>query len=236
MIAAALLLLPAGGRAEGGPAEGGATVGVGAKAATLDLSVTGRASHAPDAMRAVLEAVGRARSAAAAQEAVNRMMTMALGEVDHVSGLVAVTGGYSVVPANQDSTEWIARQGMTLRFDAAPDAAAAAPVRALIGRLQQAGLQLQALDGTLSAKTETATRDRAIADAARRLRAEAAGVARALGERVGALRSVRLEAPGVRPVVGMMALKKAVAPAARPGPVEEQVSLSATIELRPGTP
>lgn len=207
------------------------------RAATLDLSVTGRASHAPDAMRARLEAVGRAKSAAEAQSAVNRIMTMALNEVDHIKGLVAVTGGYSVVPANPERTAWLARQGLTLTYDAAPDAAAAAPVRAMLGRLQQAGMQLQALDGTLTAKTASATRETAIADAARRLRAEAASVAKALGKTLGPLRSVRLGGQAIYPALQNRAfMAKAVAPVARPGPVEERVSLSATIELRPASP
>lgn len=200
---------------------------------TLSLSVTGRASHAPDAMYAELEAVGRAAHAAAAQATVNRMMTAALHQTDRIRGLVATTGFYSVTPANQDQTEWIARQSLILRFDAAPDADAAAPVRALLGRLQQSGMQLQSLDGRLSAKTASVTRDHAIEDAASRLHADAERVAKALGETVGPIRSVQLGSQMIRPVFSTMALKaQAVAPIARPGPIEERVSLSATIVLR----
>jgi uncharacterized protein YggE len=111
---------------------------------------------------------------------------------------------------------------------------AAAGLRGLIGQLQHAGARLQSLDGRLSAATAAATRERAIGDAVRRLRAEAQAVARSLGETVGTIRAVQVDGPPVRPVFGgLMVAGRAAPPVARPAAIEERVSLSATIELVP---
>ena len=204
-------------------------------ATTLTLSVTGSARHLPDATAATLEIVGEAPDAAAAQERENRAMAAALHAADGVAGVRATTGGYSVTPADAKRTAWIARQELNLACDAAPaSAAAAAGLRGLIGQLQHAGARLQSLDGRLSAGTAAATRARAIGDAVRRLRAEAQAVARSLGETVGAIRTVQVDGPPVRPVFGgLMVAGRAASPVARPAPIEERVSLSATIELVP---
>lgn len=207
------------------------------KTTTLTLSVTGTARHAPDAMEATLEAVGRAGDAAKAQDAVNRMMAAALHGVDKVKGLTGTTGGYSVVPADPKQDAWIARQSLTLHFDAAPNDGAAAPVRALIGQLQHAGMQLQSLAGTLRDRTAAETRNRAIVRATHEARAEARVVAHALDETVGGISAVTLGERTIHPMMtGMVFAARAAAPVARPGPVEERVSLSATIELAPKTP
>ena len=223
-LAAALLAAPL--AATAAPHRQGAT--------TLTLSVTGSARHLPDAMAATLEIVGEAPDAAAAQERENRAMAAALHAADGVAGVRATTGGYSVTPADAKRTAWIARQELNLACDAAPASAAAAGLRGLIGQLQHAGARLQSLDGRLSAGTAAATRARAIGDAVRRLRAEAQAVARSLGETVGAIRTVQVDGPPVRPVFGgLMVAGRAASPVARPAPIEERVSLSATIELVP---
>ncbi len=223
-LAAALLAAPL--AATAAPHRQGAT--------TLTLSVTGSARHLPDAMAATLEIVGEAPDAAAAQERENRAMAAALHAADGVAGVRATTGGYSVTPADAKRTAWIARQELNLACDAAPASAAAAGLRGLIGQLQHAGARLQSLDGRLSAGTAAATRARAIGDAVRRLRAEAQAVARSLGETVGAIRTVQVDGPPVRPVFGgLMVAGRAASPVARPAAIEERVSLSATIELVP---
>jgi predicted secreted protein len=204
-------------------------------ATTLTLSVTGSARHLPDATAATLEIVGEAPDAAAAQERENRAMAAALHAADGVAGVRATTGSYSVTPADAKRTAWIARQELNLACDAAPASAAAAGLRGLIGQLQHAGARLQSLDGRLSARTAAVTRERAIGDAVQRLRAEAQAVARSLGETVGAIRTVQVDGPPVRPVFGgLMVAGRAASPVARPAAIEERVSLSATIELVPG--
>ncbi|MFT2093829.1 SIMPL domain-containing protein [Acidiphilium multivorum] len=223
-LAAALLAAPL--AAAAAPHRQGAT--------TLTLSVTGSARHLPDAMAATLEIAGEAPDAAAAQDRLNRAMAAALHAADGVAGVRATTGSYFVTPTDAKRTAWIARQELNLACDAAPGAPAAAGLRGLIGQLQHAGARLQSLDGRLSAATAAATRERAIGDAVRRLRAEAQAVARSLGETVGTIRTVQVDGPPVRPVFGgLMVAGRAAPPVARPAAIEERVSLSATIELVP---
>lgn len=222
-LAAALLAAPL--AAAAAPHRQGAT--------TLTLSVTGSARHLPDAMAATLEIAGEAPDAAAAQDRLNRAMAAALHAADGVAGVRATTGSYFVTPTDAKRTAWIARQELSLSCDAAPTSAAAG-LRGLIGQLQHAGARLQSLDGRLSAATAAATRERAIGDAVRRLRAEAQAVARSLGETVGTIRTVQVDGPPVRPVFGgLMVAGRAAPPVARPAAIEERVSLSATIELVP---
>ncbi|HEX7391079.1 MAG TPA: SIMPL domain-containing protein [Acidiphilium sp.] len=209
-----------------------------AQATTLDLAVTGSASHMPDAMLARLSATATTPTAAAAQRAVNTAMAEALQEAGKIKGLTATTDEYSVNPDNAKRTEWRAQQGLTLKFDAAPNAEAAKPVLALIGRLQAKGLLLEGLSGTLSPRTEQATRDAAIGDAVSRLRSEAAATAKALGEQPGRITHLRLNvASPIRPYMRapMMMAAAAPAPVAQPGPVSEQVNLSATMQLQPAS-
>ncbi|MHB1303500.1 MAG: SIMPL domain-containing protein [Acidiphilium sp.] len=203
-------------------------------APTMTLSASGHAARPPDETRAVLEADAHGASASAAQASVNRTMAAALGSAGKIAGLRATTGNYSVTPVDAKQSAWTARQTLTLRYEAAPDAAAAAPVRALIGQLQARGMLLQSLDGALSRKAERAARRQAIADAAAELHDEAAALATALDERAGPIRSVQLNAAPIWPVRPMMfAAKAAPAPSAQPAPIETSVNLSATIALLP---
>lgn len=186
-------------------------------------------------MTASLQASAQTPHSAAAQDQVNRTMAKALRETDSIKGLRATTGDYSVNPTDSKQTAWRAQQTLILRFDAAPGSSAAKPVRDLIGQLQADGMMLQSLRGILSQQSERETRARAIADAASQLQAEAKATATALGEQVGPLRTVQLDvATPIRPVMHtMMLAARAAPPVARSSSIEERVSLSATIMLRP---
>ncbi|MCF3948066.1 SIMPL domain-containing protein [Acidiphilium sp. AL] len=208
----------------------------GSSATTIELEVTGSADHVPDAMLVRLSATASAPTAADAQRRINVTMAEALREAVRIKGLMATTDGYSVVPDNAKHTAWRAQQGLTLRFDAAPDSAAAKPVLALIGRLQTKNMLLEGLSGTLSPSVTRQTRDAAIGDAVAQLRSETAAAAKALGEQPGQITHLRLNiASPIRPFMRALPMMAAAAPApsAQPGPIRQEVSLSATILLEP---
>lgn len=204
---------------------------------TLDLAVTGRAAHAPDAMRATLEGTATAAEPARAQAALNAMMAKALAASRKTQGVTATTGPYSVsrTRSNQsggNQTLWQARQRLDLRLAAGPDSAKAKAFLAMIGALQNDGVLLQNLSGALSTGAAQETESAAVADAVRLMRARAGALAAALGDEVGRVRHLALDiAAPVRPVFRAMAAEPAASPVVAPGDVSEQATLRATIAL-----
>ncbi|MDD2877198.1 MAG: SIMPL domain-containing protein [Acidiphilium sp.] len=198
----------------------------------LTVAVTGQAEHVPDALVATLAVERQASNRAAAQVAVNQTMASVLAACHAIKGLRATTGGYNVFPVDAKQTSWQAQQSLILRFPASPDAVAARPALQLIGSFQAKGLVLNDISGTLSARAARQTRIAAIADAVAQMRAEAEATATALGDQVGAVIKADLTSQTpFRPM--MLATRMATAaPQVQPGPMTEQVSLSATIQLR----
>lgn len=218
-----------------------ATVRAAPPATTLDLAVTGRAAHAPDAMRATLEGTATAAKPARAQAALNAMMAKALSASRKAQGVTATTGPYSVSrtrsnQGNSNQTLWQARQRLDLRLAAGPDSPKAKAFLAMIGTLQNDGVLLRDLSGALSPGAAEETETAAIADAVRLMRARAGALAAALGDEVGRVRHVALDiASPVRPVFRVMAAEAAPSPVAAPGDVSEQATLRATIALSPAS-
>lgn len=202
----------------------------------LSLSVTGEASHPPDAMRASLLVSATASDAAGAQNLVNVRTKSALAALGRIKGVVATTGSYSVYPADRQRKTWLARQSISLGFPASPTAPSAKPVLVVIGQLQDEGLMLESLDGTLQPASASATRDAAIRDAVKTMNQEAAGLAKALGMSVGPIIQIGLNVGGsVSPMIQtlQMGARTASAPVAAPADVIERVSLSAKLQLLP---
>lgn len=207
---------------------------------TLDLAVTGTASHAPDAMTATLEGSATDADPARAQAALNATMSKALHAARKMPAVTATTGSYSVQRISQrrngaDTKPWQATQRLSLRLAAAPDSPRAKAFLAMIGRLQTEGVLLQSLAGALSPAAARQTEAAAIENAVHRLRLRAGTLAKALGDTPGRIRHVALDvATPVRPMFRVMAA--AAAPVAAPGDVSERASLRATIDLAPPPP
>lgn len=199
----------------------------------LNLAVTGHADHAPDQMLATLTVESQSPSPAKAQADVNRRMAALLAGARALKGLRATTGSYSVEPTDRKRTMWRAEQTATLTFDAAPDSAAAAPVRKLIGTFQHDGVLLDSIGAGLSEAALRQTRSAAITDAVGQMRAEARAAATALGATVGPVTHMQIATRSpIRPMMMMMATRAAPSdPQVQAGPISEEISLSATITL-----
>lgn len=198
----------------------------------LSLAVTGHADHAPDQMLATLTVESQSPSPAKAQADVNRRMAALLAGARAVKGLRATTGSYSVEPTDQKRTMWRAEQTATLTFDAAPDTAAAAPVRKLIGTFQHDGVLLDSIGAGLSEAALRQTRSAAITDAVGQMRAEARAAATALGATVGPVTHMQIATQSpIRPMMMMATRAAPSGPQVQAGPISEKISLSATITL-----
>ncbi|MGC9268882.1 SIMPL domain-containing protein [Acidiphilium sp.] len=216
-------------------AGSGARAAAAPSAATvLSLTVIGRADHTPDQLVARMSVQDDAPTAASAQAAVNRTMGLALAQAEAIKGLHVTTGSYDVAPTDPKHTAWHAQQTMILRYAASPNTAATAAVRRLIGSFQARSIVLDGIAGGLSSAAARDTRERAIADAVRQLRAEAAATASALGDRVGAITRITLtgQTP-FHPLMLAMRSAEVVLPQTQPGAITEQISLFATVELHP---
>ncbi|GBR77222.1 hypothetical protein AA700_0727 [Acidiphilium acidophilum DSM 700] len=198
----------------------------------LSLAVTGHADHAPDQMLATLTVESQSPSPAKAQADVNRRMAALLAGARALKGLRATTGSYSVEPTDQKRTRWRAEQTATLTFDAAPDTAAAAPVRKLIGTFQHDGILLDSIGAGLSEAALRQTRSAAIADAVGQMRAEARAAATALGATVGPVTHMQIATRSpIRPMMMMATRAAPSGPQVQAGPISEEINLSATITL-----
>jgi uncharacterized protein YggE len=198
----------------------------------LTLSVTGQATHAPDATIATLSVQQNAKTAVAAQSGVNSIMTSALAATHTVAGLRATTGSYSVYPADQKQTGWQAQQSLDLHLTASPESDAASQMRHLIGMLQGKGVLLESIAGTLAPTTARQTRTAAIKDAVAQMRAEADAAAAALGDHVVSITKIDLttQTP-FRPRFMALRMAAKAEPQLQSGPMTEQITLSATVNL-----
>jgi predicted secreted protein len=164
-------------------------------------------------------------------------MAKALAAAKGVAGVTATTGAYSVYQPNTDNPEYQASQAIDLTMPA-PGGAPPETFTGLIGNLQQDGLLLNNLDGQLSPSGQDQASQEATSDALHRLRAQAAAIASTLGDSVGQIKTVNIDGGSQAPMpMGKMVMAMASPPPqAAPGPVSVQVTVSATIELKPGTP
>jgi uncharacterized protein YggE len=202
----------------------------------LTLSATGSVTVPPDQMVASLQAQESAPTAPLAQAAVNQLMATALSESRATAGVTAVTTDYSVSetdPENNQKPSFQASQTLNLTI-AAPGGAPPDAFTALVGNLQQQGLLLNTLDGQLSAAGADVASRTATTNALHRLQADAAAIAATLGDKVGDIKTLSIDAGSPGPIAPrMMMMAAAAPPQAAPGPVTIQVTAQATITLTP---
>jgi uncharacterized protein YggE len=208
----------------------------GARAQTvLSLSATGSVVTVPDQMEASLTVQESAVSASAAQDAVNRLMAKALASARKADGVTPTTAAYNVFQTQNQGYQ--ASQTLNLTM-AAPGGLPPAAFTNLIGALQQDGLQLNSLDGQISAAGADAASQAATADALRRLQAQAHAIAAALGDKAGEIKTLTVDSSNPGPIMPgrMLAMAAEAPPQSAPGPVTVQVTVEATIELTPLAP
>lgn len=197
----------------------------------LHIAESADVSRAPDEIIAVLRAEARAGSAAAAQQAVNRLITTAVERARGVQGVRVATGGYWTNRVD-DGRAWHSAQQITLR---AGDGAA---LLDLVGALQAQGFATSSLDWTLTRDTRRAAREEASRLALDALRRRAEAVAEQLGLVLVGLREVRIDVPdhGPRPMAMMAAARSSSAPTP-PVAVSEDILVNAAVQaiavLRP---
>lgn len=208
----------------------------GARAQTvLSLTATGSVVTVPDEMEASLNVQESAAAAPAAQDSVNRLMAKALALTRRINGVTPTTAAYNVFQTQNQGFQ--ASQTLNLAI-AAPGGVPPAAFTNLIGVLQQDGLQLNSLDGQLSAAGADAASQAATADALRRLQAQAHAIATALGDKAGEIKTLTIDSNNPGPIMPgrMMAMAAEAPPQSAPGPVTVQVTVEATIELTPLAP
>jgi uncharacterized protein len=200
----------------------------------LRLTATGTIELPPDEAIADLTVQASAPQAAAAQEAVNRLMASALEASHQTKDITATAGSYDVATSSDAQgrvTQYVASQILHLTGPA-QDGRPAAAFTDLVGRLQSQGLQLSTLSADLSPDGRQHAQDQAIQQALRRLHAQAALIAGALGEKTGVIKSLTVgEAGPIMPMPGRM--MAAMAPSDEPGPVTVAATVSALINLTP---
>jgi len=203
----------------------------------LSLSATGSDIVIPDQMVASLAVQCSGHTARDAAAATNTAMAKALAQARAVPGVTATTADYSETSLSDQNghvTGYQASQSLDLTM-AAPGGAPPPAFTELTGRLQEAGLLLNELDGNLSPAGADAAQRAAITDAIHRLNATAAAVAATLNDQVGAIKTLQLDLQSPGPVmpVRMMAMAVAAAPPpqAAPGPITVTATINAEISL-----
>jgi uncharacterized protein YggE len=202
----------------------------------LSLSAIGNDTVSPDQMVASLTAQASAGQAREAAALLNAAMAKALAAARATAGVTAVTSDYSeqnVTDETGKTTGYQASETLSLTM-AAPGGAPPAVFTALAGRLQQQGLLLNDLDGSLSSQGQAAAQAAAITDAIRQVKATAAAVAATLGDQVGAIKTLDVndETPGPIMPGRMMAMAAtAPPPQAAPGPITASATVTAQIVL-----
>jgi len=197
----------------------------------LHIAESAEVTRAPDEVVAVLRAEARAGSAAAAQEAVNRLITAAVERTRGVPGVRVATGGYWTNRVD-DGRAWQAAQQITLR------AGEGAALLDLVGALQAQGFATSSLNWTLTRDTRRAAREEASRLALDALRRRAESVAEQLGLMLVGLREVRIDVPDQAPrPMAMMAAARAPGAATAPVAVSEDIPVNASVQavavLRP---
>ncbi len=202
----------------------------------LHLSTSGSVQVAPDLLVADLVASSTSSSASAAQKRVNGLMAEGMKAAHDVTGSTATVDAraidYSVSPADEQHSSWVAQQTLELRGS---DGTA---LLDLAGRLQEHGLAMASLEWQLSASLRRHAHDEATTQALRQMQSQAASAAATLGLHVDRLQDVRLDSPEFQPrrPVGMMAMTRmsiAAPPQATAATEEVEASVSADVLLRP---
>ena len=192
----------------------------------LHLSVTATVTAMPDELAAQLTASAEAATAGAAQQAVNRMVEMALGAAKPLAAVTASTTQYSVWHETDPKDIWHASQGIELR------SRDGGGLLTLVGTLQQDGLAVGDLGWQLSPAAAEKSYERAIGRAVDLLMEQAGVVAGLLHLTLKDFGSVTVgEDAGAQPQPMGMVRMMAMAPAAAPPPSAkaDAVTVSATV-------
>ncbi len=195
----------------------------------LHLSATGSVQASPDLLVADLLAQATSAGAAAAQRRVNAQMAEGMAAAQAAAGFDARALGYGVMPADERHNTWTAQQTLELRGADAP------ALLDIVGKLQEAGFVVRALDWQLSPAARRRAHDAATVAALRELQARAAMAAETLGLHIDRLLDVRLDSPGFvpRPMTAMLSRTlSAPPPQASAAPEAVEATVSADIALR----
>jgi len=170
-------------------------------------------------------------SAATAQRRVNTMIDDGMKAARGVAGVEARAIGYSVGPADQKRTTWVAQQTLELRGTDGPS------LLDLAGKLQGSGLAAASLDWQLSSARQRKAHNEATTVALKELQTRAASAAATLGLHVDHAREVQLDGPiyQPRPPFPVMAKAALAMPAPRATAASEEITatVSADYVLRP---
>lgn len=175
---------------------------------------------------AVLEAHGEAQSAREAQASVNQAMVAAVEQARAVAGVRPASGGYRVYQQRDrdgNPVAWIAEQDLRLTSE---DSAA---LLELVGRLQEAGLNLNGLSWHIDEATRRKVQDELTIEAIATLRRRAEAIAASVGMQVGNIDTLRVGAvmEGPQP---MMAMRAEMADMAPPTALPDLETVSASVE------
>lgn len=219
---------------------------------SVRLSAEARRMVPQDRLQATLNIEASAKTAVAAQAAINSKMQAALAVAKRVEGVKPTTGGYNVWKQYENEPQpkpgmtgwtpeqrekhayWQANQQLNL------DGADKEVVLKLVGTLQEQGFAVQGLNFYLSREATDALRDDLTEEALDTIKQRAERMAKVLGMRT--VRYAQIDLDGNRPPVmpmmaramkvEMMAADAGSAPAAQAGESEVAVTVSAEVKMK----
>ena len=206
------------------------------KPTKLVLSETAAREVEQDTLVAVLTARAQTDAPREAQNQVNAAMTEAVATARAVEGVRLATGGYRVYQERDREGQpigWVAEQDLRLT------AKDSAPLLELVGRLQDAGLNLNGLGYQLSDEARRAVEDELTIEAIERLRTRAGRIAAAMAMRVETIETMRIGdamgGPSPRPMyrTAMAEAADMAPPVALPDRESVSVGVEAEIALLP---
>ena len=197
----------------------------------LHLSVSSSVQASPNQLVADLVAQSTSSSVAEAQRSVNTLMAEGMRAARSVSRVDVRAIGYTVNPADDKHTSWVAQQTLELR---GMDGAA---LLDLTSGLQAKGFVAASLDWQLSSGLRRKAHDEAMTAALKELQMRAAAAAATLGLHIDHLQDVRLNDPVFQPrrplAMSAVAVRAAPPPQATATPEEVTAEVSADVMLRP---
>jgi uncharacterized protein len=207
-----------------------------AAATILHLSERAERQVPRDELVLLLRVEATAKTARDAQAEINRRMPAALDEAKKVAAVKAETPAMNVFEVREPNKQpvWRATEALQLR---SKDFTAAL---ALLGKLEEQGLLVSALNFEVSHDALKGVEDALTAEALKRLQMRAAAIAGDMGLSVDHVRSVQIGdagEPGPRPLLyGGVAVARAAAsppPTAEAGEAPVSVTVNAEIWLMP---
>lgn len=204
-----------------------------AAATILHLSERAERQMPRDELELMLRVETTAKTPRDAQPEANRRMAAALDEAKKVATVSVDTPAMNVFESREKDKPPVWKATETLRLRSKDFAAALA----LLGRIEDQGLLVSALNFTVSRDALKGVEDALTGEALKRLRARAEAIAAAMGLAVDHVRTVSLSdaaEPGPRPM--FYARQSAAAmppPAAEAGEAPASVMVSAEVWLMP---